>query len=162
MRKLTCSLFLSTALALTGCSGAGSSGGGSIISPPPVQAATYSNASITGTYAVNFTQAAFGTTSTSLVTIIGTFVADGNGNITSGALTERAGTAACTESLTGTYTVQSDASGTVSVTTAPSGTNGCTVTGSLHLVTQVAQQGQALLITENDPNVIATGTALRQ
>jgi hypothetical protein len=50
----------------------------------------------------------------------------------------------------------------VSATTAPSGTNGCAVTGSLHLVIQVAQQGQGLLLTQNDPNVIATGTALKQ
>jgi hypothetical protein len=159
MKFLAIFLLLSTA-ALTGCSAG--SGPGSILNPPPVQAATYSNASVVGTYAFNFTQVGFGATSTNILTSTGTFIADGNGNITSGAVTERAGGASCTESVTGTYTVQSDASGTVSATTAPSGTNGCAVTGSLHLVIQIAQQGQGLLLTQNDPNVIATGTALKQ
>ena len=161
MKKLVLPLLVSAAfLAFTGCSGATSSSGGTVFNPPPVQAATYSNASITGTYAVNFTAA----NTSSIFTSIGTFVADGNGTITSGALSEYAGGTPCTVSFTGTYTLKADASGTATLTTKPSGTAGCPVaaTGSLQLAIQAAQQGQALLITESDQGSVATGTALKQ
>ena len=109
---------------------------------------------------MNFTAA----NTTSIFTSIGTFAADGNGNITSGALTEYAGGIPCTVSFTGTYTLQAAANGTANLTTKPSGTTGCPIsaTGTLNLVIQAAQQGQALLVTESDSGVVATGTALKQ
>ena len=161
MKKLALPLLVSAAfLAFTGCSGASSSSGGTVFNPPPVQAATYSNASITGTYAVNFTAA----NTTSIFTSIGTFVSDGNGNITAGALSEYAGGVPCTVSFTGTYSLKADASGTAVLTTKPSGTTGCAAnaTGSLQVAIQAAQQGQSLLLTESDQGSIATGTALKQ
>jgi len=157
MKKLALPLLLSAVFA-TGCSSSGV--GNSVFNPPPVQAATYSNASVTGTYSVNFT----GANTASIFTSIGTFVADGNGNITSGALSEYSGGTPCTVSFTGTYAIKADASGTANLTTKPAGTTGCPVnaTGTLNLAIQAAQQGQALLVTESDTGVIATGTALKQ
>jgi hypothetical protein len=159
MNKLALSLFLCTALAFTGCSSSGS-GSGNVIDPPPVQAATYSTASITGTYGVNF----FAANAKNVYTSIGTMVADGAGKITAGALTEYAGGTPCTVSFTGTYTLTSDASGTASLITTPSGTAGCAAptTGTLTLALQAGQQGQTLLFNESDGVALATGTAVRQ
>lgn len=140
--------------ALVGCSS------GSLVNPSTVQAATYSNASLTGTYAVNFTQA----NSVGVFTSMGTFVADGAGNITAGALTEYAGGTPCSITFTGTYVLQSTAAGTASLTTKPASTAGCPVnsTGTVNLILQAAQQGQTILITESDTGAVATGTASKQ
>ena len=146
-----------TTAALTGC-GSSSSSSGSIFTPPPVQAATYSNASITGTYAVNFTMG----DSNGIFTSSGTFTADGNGNISSGTLTEYSLGGNCTTTFTGTYTIQSDGSGTASAITTPGGASPCTASTTLQLVAQAAQQGQQLLLTESDGNAIATGIAAKR
>lgn len=151
---------LCLSLFLAGCSGGSSSFGGSVFNPPPVQAAAYSNASVIGTYSVNFTAA----NATGVFTSIGTFVADGSGNITSGALSEYAGGVPCTVSFTGTYTIKADTSGTAALTTKPAGSAACptNATGNLQLAIEAAQQGQSLLITESDTGVVATGTAIKQ
>jgi len=91
---------------LTSC---GSSGGTSII--PPVNAQPgYSNASITGTYSATFISGANGANS------IGSFVADGSGHITSGALVFSDISSTCTGTFSGTYSLSSSASGTASLT----------------------------------------------
>ena len=91
---------------LTSC---GSSGSTSII--PPVQAQSgYSNASITGTYSAIFITGATGANA------VGSFIADGNGHITSGTLVFSDINSTCTGTLTGTYSLSSSASGTASLT----------------------------------------------
>jgi hypothetical protein len=140
---------------LTSC---GSSGGGSTSIIPPVQAQSgYSTASISGTYSVLFHQYIFGA-------YIGSFKADGNGNITSGTLTwSNFGTTpyTCTGiTFSGTYNLQSTAIGTASLTlTGPNVNSSCTspsaqTSGSF--IIQAGSDGASLLLLESDdPN--ATG-----
>ena len=143
---------------LTGC-GSGGNSISSITNPPPVKAQTvYTNASIIGTYAVT----ASGTV------VIGTIKADGNGNITSGTITDVYGTTSsgdtpnCSLSVTGTYSVQSDGSGTATLQISPGQTNPCTgstfpgaVMNSQFLI-EVSQEGASLYLVNNSIGIVAS------
>lgn len=96
-------------LLLASCSSGGPSSSGSVV--PPVQAATYSNTSIMGTYSVMFIQGN-GNGSDA----IGSFSADGSGHITAGTIVFSDIGSTCTGTFTGTYTVSGSASGAASLT----------------------------------------------
>lgn len=97
-------------ISLAFLAGCGSSGVSTSV-VTPVQAQTgYSNASITGTYSALLLTGANGSNA------IGSFVADGNGHITSGTLIFSDISSTCTGTFTGTYSLQSNASGTASLT----------------------------------------------
>ncbi|HUV68602.1 MAG TPA: hypothetical protein VMW15_03000 [Terracidiphilus sp.] len=100
---------LAATISLALLSGCGSSGSTSVIQPVQAQSG-YSNASITGTYSATFITGANGANS------IGSFVADGNGHITSGALVFSDISSTCTGTFSGTYSLSSSASGTASLT----------------------------------------------
>jgi len=107
---------------LSGCSASSGSNGGSSIIPPVQAQSGYSNASLTGTYAFAFGSRA------DMDVYVGTFNADGNGNIT-GTLKSKSLTIGqesyCSTSLSGTYSIQSSGAGTMSWTLTPSGTSPC-------------------------------------
>ena len=141
---------------LTSC---GSSGGSTSIETPVQAATSYSNASVSGTYA--------------FVTdlMIGTLTADGNGNITSGTMTHIISTAMgtstpnCTISVTGTYTVQSSGAGTATLVVAAGGSNPCSSGGGLgqaqltmssSYLMEVAQQGSSFSLLNSDFAISAT------
>ncbi len=92
---------------LASCSGGSSVGSNNIV--PPVQASSYSNASVMGTYSATFM------TNSNGANAIGSFSADGSGHITSGALVFSDVGSTCTGTFTGTYSLQSNASGTASL-----------------------------------------------
>ncbi len=141
---------------LSGCSASRSgSSGGSII--PPVQAQSgYSNASVTGTYAFSFgsraTQEGY----------IGTLIADGNGNITGTLNSQTYHAGACSVSIAGTYSVQSNGSGSLSWMLTPAGTSPCSATGTdISDITpqsfsmEVAQQGAYIALSGNNTYTFA-------
>ncbi len=107
-----------------------------------------------------------GSGSSDYTKFIGSFVADGNGNITSGALTQYGLnddlSGNCTDTLTGTYSIQSDATGTATLTLSPSGTNGCASVGAIPFAVQAAQQGDTLLVAESDGTGLLIGQAAKQ
>lgn len=139
---------------LTSCngSGGGTSGGITTVSA----ATTYSNASLSGTYAFSIGDPV------QSWSWIGTFTADGNGNITSGSATFASATNAisgCTLGLTGSYSVQSDGSGSASWTWAPGGSNPCTSSSipfywasSWPISLEVAQQGASVVLVVTPVN----------
>lgn len=127
---------------------------------PPVQAQTaYTNGSISGTYSIYLSLGGE-------ENIIGSFKADGNGNITGGvAQVYVESNPVCPSTFTGTYAIQSDATGTGTVTvtvgTAPACSDiqaGAPLTFSL----QAAQQGATLLYVESDGIAGFSGTASKQ
>ena len=151
-----------TLATLTSC---GSSGSSSTSIIPPVSASSgYSNASVTGTYSVIFR--------TNFAGFVGSFKADGNGNITSGtAFMNEWATVTCTPTFTGTYNLQSNASGTASLTwTFPSAcpspnSGGASYFGSptTNFVIQAGADGASLLLVESDTSYTAlTGEAIKQ
>ncbi len=149
------SLFL-----LASCTGSG--GSNSIV--PPVHAATYSNANVTGTYSIRL-----GTSLDVIAEMIGTFTADGAGNITSGTMTEYGTNAAinqtCSVSFSGTYNIESNANGsaTINATFTPNGTSSqCLPSGTYKFNMQAAQQGSILLFGESDGIGLQSGTAAKQ
>jgi hypothetical protein len=146
-------------LTLIGCGGSSPS---SILNPAPVQAqATYSDASVNGTYSIFLVRG-------DAESEIGSFKADGTGNISSGSLTANLGVTggnACSVNLSGTYTLQSSAAGTGTITTAAPG-SGTTCNYSLnpmtlHFLIQAGQQGNVLLFTSSD-NQMYSGSAVKQ
>jgi|GEM_PF-1513229 len=111
MRKILLSILSLVALAtLVGCGGGGSSN----ITPVPSgptggNNAGFSNSSLSGSYVFSVN----GVNSSNSFAVIGSFVADGAGNITSGTrdtVTDGGGQA-LSESITGTYTVNQDGRG---------------------------------------------------
>lgn len=160
LSALTLPLILSCA-ALLGCGSNGTStasSGGGIINPPPVHGASYSNASIKGTYTIllnNGDESA-----------LGSFTADGAGNISNGTITKYATGDYCTDTLTGTYSIQSDGSGTATLNVAPAGASPCdeqvtgyAFTGQIPMDVSAAQQGAVLDLLRSDQNGSLHGSA---
>jgi hypothetical protein len=169
--KLTATVAVSFSLALLTSCGSSSYGGSSSIIPPVGAQSGYSNASISGTYSVSLaapnTQYINGTTpgDTAWAGFNGSLTADGNGNISSGALTEHFGGSASTCALTisGTYTLSSTAGGTATlnvVTSNPSGP--CFLNGTLKFSVQAGQQGESLFLVESDGLEPIAGAASKQ
>jgi len=149
---------------LTSC---GSSGGSSSVIPPVSAQSTYSAASISGTYSIVLN--GFGENSASL----GTVKADGGGNFTSGSLTQYGNTAnptaVCTETFTGTYSIQSNASGTATINLTTTYTSGitpsdvCFQSGTYTYGIQAAQQGASFLFVQSGTTGgTSSGTAAKQ
>jgi hypothetical protein len=152
-------------LTLAIIAGCGSGGVSSITNPPPVSAqTTYSNASLSGTYSLSLI--GYATSQGNFSDFIGSFKADGNGNISSGTLTQYGTnnylTGTCPVTFTGTYSINSDASGTASITASSAGTNGCTVSGPIKFGTEAGQQGVTLHFGESDGNGLLSGVATKQ
>ena len=157
------------ALALSlGCAGASGAAitpsNNSPANPQSPTSASYSAASLSGTYALRLLagQPNYGNiTSTSL----GTITLDGTGNIAQGTFMReyQDASAGCTASATGTYAVNADGSGTMSITLTPAGANPCSEgTSAFVLGLEVAQQGEMFLAQETDEQRYASGTGVKQ
>ncbi len=109
MKATLLSTLFTAVICLTAC------GGGSSTTIPVVHAATYSNASLSGTYSANFHW-----DTSQGGSALGTIQFDGSGNVTGGSVTLGR---ACTLSITGTYSLQDTALGSANLTfTVTSGT----------------------------------------
>lgn len=148
---------------LTSC---GSSGGSSSIIPPVSAQSTYSNASVSGTYSIVLNGYS-GSPS------LGTVKADGNGNFTSGSLTQYGSnnnpTAVCIETFTGTYSIQSNASGIATINLTTTYTSGitpsdvCFLSGTYTYGIQTAQQGASFFFVQSGTTGgISFGSAAKQ
>ena len=146
MKRLT--LFLALAAAVF-CAACGNSG--SVVTPPP-PVGNFSNASLKGQYA--FSMSGSDGITGSFFARVGSFIADGNGNITSGF--EDVNTALNGEQplafTASTYSVQADGRGVLNLTNSTG-----TLTFSLTMLSPT--QG---LIVQTDLNATATGTFVMQ
>jgi hypothetical protein len=141
--RLIATLLLVGIIGISACSGGSNSNS-------VVQAgSTYSNASIVGTY--SFATAFVISDS---VTVYGTFVTDGTGNISNGIayFVPYPGTATtCQVSFIGTYTLQSTAIGTMSMT--PSASNSCSNSyfpGTANFSVVAGQQGSVFSVSGDE------------
>jgi hypothetical protein len=150
---------------ITSC---GSSGSGSTSVVTTVQAQSgYSNASITGTYSLSLATP-YGGLGGGIGSseAIGSFTADGAGNISAGTLTERGvEPTACNSTFTGTYSLQSTASGTATLAVTSKLTSGpgtCNAKGTLLFSIYAGQSGGSLLFNESDGVLLFSGNAIKQ
>lgn len=150
---------------IAGCGTSGSSI--SVVPPVQAQSYTYSNSSISGTYSIVLANPFGNPVGMGFSQSIGTFTADGSGNISAGTITERqAGNDnVCSLALTGTYSIQSNASGTITLNTKStlvSGSGSCRPNGAITFNVFTGQQGAALLFNETDTNSMLSGSAVKQ
>lgn len=124
----------------------------------PAQAATFSNASLKGTYSFlnNLTTANLGTNQFAMV---GVLAFDGAGNVT-GSYTSISLDTVQTGTLGGTYSVMSNGTGTMIVTFTPGSTAHFAIT--LNSTAAKIAHGLQLLQTDDTNNEIISGTAVLQ
>jgi hypothetical protein len=170
-------MLISTFAFLTGCGSKSNS-----IATVNAQS-NYATASLDGTYSINLS----GITSTApinptnpsgitgasaeLSSFIGSFQADGSGNISSGTLTEFGANAnavyGCSVTFTGKYEIEANASGAATITvasTAASSSSGanCTWSGPVQFMLQAGMYGESLHLAEADGKGLLTGMATKQ
>ena len=152
--RLILPVILSSLAALAGC---GSGTSNPVVTPPP--SGGFSNSNLSGTYVFSVT----GTdTSGNFVTMVGTFVSDGKGNISStGGVIDvngSAGVVAAEAAITsGTYSVGSDGRPTGS-SSAPTGLLTLQAGGNTYTFDFVLTSSEHGLITEFDTFGSASGT----
>ncbi len=143
MRRLLSAVTALGALALSGCGG-----GGSNIAPPPPNGG-FSNSSLKGQYAYSMSGQDL---NGAFIARIGTFTADGNGNITGGLedmLDLGSGEPAAVISLTGgTYQIQANGTGVITLEAATAGLQ-------LNLALVSASSGTVI---QTDLNATGSGT----
>jgi hypothetical protein len=140
----------------------GCSGGSSSQNSGTVYAQSgYSNASLSGTYSVQFVSP-YSKIGSPFYDAIGTIVFNGAGAISGGTIdTYFSGNATpCVYSASGTYALQSTAAGTASVSLATT-TPGCAVTATYQLALQAASSGSAVQFGASDGNIFS-GSAVKQ
>jgi hypothetical protein len=136
-------LFLSLSVAIMAMSACG--GSGTPPTPPP-PTGNFSNSSLKGQYAFSMSGSDF---NNEFFARIGSFIADGNGNITSGL--EDVNTAAGEERLAftaSTYTIQADGRGVINLTNS---------SGTLSFSVTLLSPTQGLIV-QTDLNATASGT----
>jgi hypothetical protein len=140
-------------LFLAACGG----GSKSINNPPPVTGTTYSNSSVSGTWAMSFT----GEQPYSTVGFHATFTSDGAGNISNGSImaasvnVNSAQDAQGLGTFTGTYSVSADGRGTMTIS--PSGLDMATF--KLYFVLNSTNAAQ---LSSIDPAFVGTGSMVQQ
>jgi hypothetical protein len=142
----------------TGCGSSGPSTSTSpILNPPAVQAAqsSYSNASITGTYS-------FSLSSGDAQVLVGSFKADGSGNITGGTAMFNDSAQPCSVSISGgAYSINSDATGTMQIIPVlPCVGEGTVAAQTLKFNVALAQQGDSIFFAGIDQRY--AGSAAKQ
>lgn len=104
--SLTLSSVLFVVMVLSGCGGSGGGTSGPINGP-------FSNSSLNGSYAFSFT----GVNQSGLLSVAGSFQANGSGSITGGTVDVNSGNGIFTnQSVTGTYNVHNNGQGTATIT----------------------------------------------
>ncbi len=151
-------------LALSACSAGTAAGTGSGINQPVLAQTTYSSASLSGTYSIEYMCTYCDTTGTgnSYDAGVGTLQLNGSGAINGGTLNiyNSYATKPCVYSVTGTYSIQSTALGTASLSLSSS-TTGCTPTTNWQLALAAADGGAAIQFTRSD-GYMASGSAIKQ
>jgi hypothetical protein len=138
-------LFVATTIALITIAGCG--GGNSLSFPNPTGGFTNSN--LNGPFAFSYT----GTDANGFLAVAGSFVADGNGHLTSGTEDVNSGGGIATNAaVTGTYTVRADGRGSITLTS-PAGN------ATLDFV--LVASGHAL-VTRFDTSATGSGTIDQQ
>jgi len=150
VKRLTLLIALGLAVFAAACGG----GGGSISTPPP-PTGTFTLASLKGNYA--FAMAGEDPFTSSFLTRVGSFVADGNGNITSALEDVGDGATPTTVAFSlGSYTMQGNGKGTITLPAAVGG--GLILNFSM---STAAPSGGGLLI-QGDGNATSSGTFNQQ
>lgn len=150
MNRLLLAVVAGSALWAASCSG----GGGPTVNPPP-PTGNFSNASLSGTYAFVTSGEVITTTTEAPLARTGSFVADGNGNITAGVEDVNSqGTVNAAAAITGgNYSVSADGRGTLSLNVA----SGFTSTITFAIVLTSTNDG--LMIDETvSSNQASTGS----
>lgn len=151
--------------ALPGCNGGNaSSSGGEIVSAQT----TYSNASLSGTYAfsivsTNSQNILFAGGGTGPYTAIGTLQFNGTGGLTGSIAATAQNAVTCQVSMTGTYSLQSTGLGNASLIMAPQSATCLAVTVQFSVA--AAQGGTSVLLTQSSatqPSTVIYGTAIKQ
>ncbi len=152
-------------LTLSACSAGSASGGNQTVSAQT----TYSNASLSGTYSVVWTNVGSQEAGNlnAFYSGVGTLQLSGTGTITGGTLSfyteaNRVPTSAvpCVYSVTGTYSIQSTALGTASLSL-NSSTGNCTATASWQIALAAADGGAIVQMARMD-GAVAGGSAVKQ
>lgn len=149
MRYVSTALSAALLVGLVACGGG--SGQTTLSGPAPVQAASgFSDATLDGTYGVSFVGADVKSDAIEDVGDgIATLAFDGQGNITSGSVTQYNSSGTCTFALSGTYSVSS--TGAVAVTlNAGNASTGCTSTGPATYSGEVSATGEMAVFAESD------------
>lgn len=156
-------------LALSACSAGTAAGTGSGINQPVLAQTTYSNASLSGTYSVVWTNVGSQEAGNlnAFYSGVGTLQLSGTGNITGGTLsfyTEAnavpTSVVPCVYSVTGTYNIQSTTLGIASLSLSSS-TSGCTATASWKMALAAADGGAVVQMSRTD-GAVAAGSAVKQ
>jgi hypothetical protein len=138
-------LFLAITIVLVAISGCG--GGSRVNFPPPV--GPFTNANLSGPFAFSYT----GSDASGFLTVAGSFVADGAGNITSGTQDVNSGLGVTTNAaISGAYLVRGDGRGTITLNS-PAGNS------TLDFV--IVASGHAL-VTRFDTRATGSGTIDQQ
>lgn len=160
MKKPSLFLFaLGLAVLSVSCGG----GGGPTIFPPPtVQAAAFSNASLSGGYSVADSGETLGPGSIKFAEV-GVITFDGAGGL-KGSATMNDGGTICLATVTGSYSINSDGSGSATLTQTPdavSAARGCT-TITFQVALALSGGGAQVQFVETSSTEIASGLALKQ
>lgn len=151
MKRLVLLVSLGVVFFAAACGGGGYSSGPP--PPPPPPAAKFSNASLTGQYALSMTGTELCAGQASVFGRIGTFTADGNGNIVGGLEDVNVCTGVQTLEFTdGSYSVGSDGRGSISLTNNTGTTN-------YSIALSTTAQG---FIAQTDVNTTASGSFQQQ
>jgi hypothetical protein len=138
-------LFIAITIALITIAGCG--GGSSLSFPTP--AGGFTNANLNGSFAFSYT----GTDANGFLAVAGSFIADGNGHLTSGTEDVNSGAAIATNAaITGTYTVRADGRGSITLTS---------TAGNASLDFVLVASGHAL-VTRFDTSATGSGTIDQQ
>lgn len=155
------------AAALVACGG--SSSPVNVVNPPPVNAqSAFSNASLSGTYALSFIGASVANGGIAEIDNgIGSLQLDGSGHISGGSATSYGSAGTCAYTLSGSYSVQQSGQGaaTLTLSGAQSNPNTCGTGGTGVLALNLGQGGASFAFAESDYATTASieaGTAIKQ
>src|SRR6202795_1834833 len=143
MNRLALFLALVSAVLCAACGG----GSGSVTVPPP-PVGNFSNANLKGQYV--FSMSGSDTATGDFFARIGAFVADGNGNLTSGVedVNTPGGGQQTIAYTNSTYSIQSDGRATINLTNA---------TGTLSFSVTLLSASQGLIV-QTDPSLVGTAS----
>src|SRR6202790_1525372 len=149
MKPLILPAVAALALLTVSCGGSGSS----VTTTPPPPTGNFSNASLKGTYAFSMSGTDASVNVGAFLSRVGSFVADGNGNITTGMEDVSDGATLNTVQFTGgTYSIQANGKGTLTLKT---------LTGGLGLTIALNSASKGVMI-QTDLNATSSGSFILQ
>ena len=148
MKPLILPAVAALAMVMVSCGSSGSS-----TPPPPPATGNFTNASLQGTYSFSMSGADASANPGAFLARVGSFIADGKGNITAGMedLTD-AGSNQTVQFTGGTYAIQPNGKGTITLNT---------LAGGLGLTVVLNSASKGVLI-QTDLNATSSGTLVQQ